>query len=429
MPLRGPIASDDSQVTAKHPHTRPQSRLQAVLAGAPGWVGGALTGVQAAVLGLVVVITPAFAAAAAAPTANGSAAIDWMNVTKLSVRLWLMAHGVPFIVESVAFTLAPLGLTVLIGFILAAIARRFCTKSWASWAVATGTYVGLVCMAEIAAMRGYPEPVAHTARTAVISLVIAGPSVAAGIWRAHGAEFGWVPRIAIAVRQGLRLGLATVAASLCVAAVVAGGFTYLGRGRIADSVAALGIDPLGGVALAFGEALYAPNISVWMLGWITGPGFSVGEGSVYSPSEIAADAVPSFPIFGALPTISGGWISWAPAAIVALAMMLRLALRRRMGTALADVPALGMAVAVCAVVVALLGAVATGALGPGRLAFVGVEVTPVAITFALLALLGYGIAHGLLMLTHAVRGRRERVPHLSVVPDAEPATQGFLTVP
>ena len=38
-------------------------------------------------LGLIVVITPAFAAAAAAPTTNGSAAIEWMSVTKLSVRL------------------------------------------------------------------------------------------------------------------------------------------------------------------------------------------------------------------------------------------------------------------------------------------------------------------------------------------------------
>ena len=82
---------------------------------------------------------------------------------------------------------------------------------------------------------------------------------------------------------------------------------------------------------------------------------------------------------------------------------------------------------------AALGTVATGALGPGRLSQVGVEVIPVAVTFALLAAAGFALAHGLLMVAHAVRRRRDGVPHLSVVPDvaAEPAatTQGFLTVP
>ena len=61
--------------------------------------------------------------------------------------------------------------------------------------------------------------------------------------------------------------------------------------------------------------------------------------------------------------------------------------------------------------------VASGALGPGRLADVGVEVIPVAVTFALLAAAGFAVAHGLLMLAHVVRRRRDSVPHLSVVPD------------
>jgi len=394
-------------------------RLQAALAGAPGWLGGALTGVQAAVIGLLVVMTPAFGAAAAAPTTNGSAAIDWMGVTKLSARLWLLAHGVPFVVEGVAFTLAPLGLTLLIAAILAAIARRFCTKSWASWAVATGTYVGLVAVVEIAAMRGYPNLASNTVHAIAVSAVVAGGSIAAGIWRAHGAEFGWVPRIPANVRRGLRLGLATFAAALCIAALLAGAFTYLGRDRIADAAAGLGIDPLGGVALAFGQALYAPNISVWMLGWLTGLGFSVGEGSVYAPGDIAADAVPAFPLFGALPTVSGGWLVWAPVAIVAAAALIRLLLRRRMSTAVSQLPALGVAVVVTGALAGCAGAVASGALGPGRLAQVGVEVIPVAVFFALLSAIGFGVAHGLLTLLGLARGRREDQPRLSVVPDPE----------
>lgn len=417
LPRRWLGSGEYERVTA----TPQQTRLQAALAGAPGWLGGALTGVQAAVIGLLVVMTPAFAAAAAAPTTNGSAAIDWMGITKISARLWLLAHGVPFIVEGVAFTLVPLGLTALIAAILASIARRFCTKSWASWAVATGTYVGLVTLAEIAAMRGYPDFARNTVHAIAVSTVVAGGSVAAGIWRAHGAEFGWVPRIPINVRRGLRLGLATFALTLGIAALLGGAFTYLGRGRIADAAASLGIDPLGGVALAFGQALYAPNLSVWMLGWMTGLGFSVGEGSVYSPGDIAADAVPAFPLFGALPTISGGWLMWAPVGIVAAAALMRLALRRRISTSVAELPALGVAIVVSGLLAATAGAVASGALGPGRLAFVGVEVVPVAVLFALLSALGFGIAHGLLMLAQLARGKRQG-PLLSVVPDPEPVS-------
>ena len=401
---------------------RPRTRTQALLVGAPGWLGGALTGVQGAVLGLLVVLTPAFAAAAAAPTANGSAAIDWMGVTKLATRLWLLGHGVPFIVDGVAVALVPLGLAALIAAILLGLARRFCTKSWASWGVATGTYVGIVVAAEVAAMRGYPGLAANTVRAGLIALLIAGPAVAGGIWRAHGAEFGWVPRIPKYVRQGVRLGIATVAASLGVAAILAGGFTYLGRGRIADAAAALGIDPLGGVALAFGQALYAPNIAVWMLGWMTGLGFSVGEGSVYAPGDIATEALPTLPIFGALPTIAGGWLVWAPVAIVAIAALVRLALRRRISTDLSELPAIGAALGVTIIAVVALGAAASGAIGPGRLAVVGVEVLPVAMIFAVLSAVGFAVAHGVLMLSGIVRSKRDSTPRLAVVPDPEPAT-------
>jgi len=266
-------------------------------------------------------------------------------------------------------------------------------------------------------MRGYPDFVANTLRTAVIAILVAGPAVAAGIWKAHGAEFGWVPRISITVRHGLRLGIATVALALSAAAVIAGGFTYLGRDRISAIAASLGIDPLGGLALAFGEALYAPNITVWTMGWMTGQGFSVGEGSSYAPDAIAAEAVPAMPILGALPTISGGWIAWSPAMIVVIAATIRVALRRRMSTSLAELPSVGAAITVIAVLVAALGAAASGAIGPGRLTTVGVEVLPTAVTFAILAAVGFGVGHGLLVLAALLRGQRG--PRLSVVPDPE----------
>ena len=273
-------------------------------------------------------------------------------------------------------------------------------------------------------LRDLPDPVTRALQTALVAVLIAGPAVAAGIWRAHGAEFGWIPRVPATVRGGLRLGIATVALAMSLAAVTAGLFTYLGRDRIAALAQGLGIDPLGGVALAFGEALYAPNISVWTLGWLSGQGFSVGEGSVYAPGQIATDALPAFPIFGALPTVSGGWLAWAPLAIVGVAALIRVALRRRIPADLAHLPTLGAGIVVTVIGIATLGAIASGALGPGRLSTVGVEMLPVAVTCGILATVGYGIGQGLIVLGGLVRGRRDGAPALSVVPDAEPAATG-----
>jgi hypothetical protein len=399
---------------------RTRTRIRGLLEGAPGWVGGVLTGVQGAALSLLVVLAPAFAATASAPTQNGSAAIDWAATSALSVRLWLLAHGVPLVSGGVTFTLAPLGLTLISFAILVALARRFCTKAWGSWAIATGTYAGLVAIATTVATASEPSGGSATVKAALVAALIAGPAVAAGIWRAHGAAFGWVPRVPQVVRAGLRLGLGTVALMASAAAVVGAGFAIAGRDAIAAATTALGIDPLGGVALAFGEALYTPNIAVWTLGWMTGQGFAVGEGSLYSPGVITADAMPGFPVLGALPAVAGGLFVWAPAVLVLLAVVARLAMGRRVGLAWADLRVLAAALAVVGGAVAVIGAAASGAIGPGRLAVAGIDVVAVVASCVGLSALGFLLGHGL-----ALAGSRvfpARTPTLTVVRDDEDVT-------
>lgn len=398
----------------------PRTRIQAALAGAPGWLGGVLTGVQGAALSLIVVLAPAFAATASAPTQNGSAAVDWSATTALSVRLWLLAHGVPLVSGDATFTLAPLGLTLIAFAILVALSRQFCTKSWASWAIATATYGGIVTVVTAVMTRSQPSATSTIAEAAIVSTFIAGPAVAMGIWRAHGATFGWVPRVPPAARVGLRLGLGTVALMVSASAFTAAAFALAQRDAIAASVTHLGIDSLGGVALAFGEALYTPNIAVWMLGWMSGQGFVVGDGSMYSPGTVTADALPAFPVLGALPSLSGGALVWAPVVIVALAFVARVAARRRIGVAWTDLTGLGVAVGVVGVTVAIIGAAASGALGPGRLATAGVEVVPVVASCIGLCALGYGLGHGIALLVSRVWPAR--ATSLVVVRDDEAVT-------
>ncbi len=380
-----------------------RARVSVAVRDAPLALGGLLTGVQGVMLSILVVLAPALAATASAPTSDGSAAIDWGSTMVASVRLWLLAHGVPLVVNGVSFSLAPLGLLLVTVAILAALARKFCAPSWSAWAAATASYAGLVFVAAVLGAPG-PSVIGQAAGATFVAVLISGPAVAYGIWRAHGATFGWLERVPEALRSGLRLGMATLAALLAMAAIVAAGFAVVARDEIAASVGRIGIDPIGGVALAFGEAMWAPNLVVWTAAWMSGRGFHVGEGSLYSPSHVSPGAVPDFPILAGLPGSDVGFLVWAPALVVALAFAVRIALRGVIPLTWNGLRPLAVATLTFGATFAVLGAASSGAMGPGRLAAAGVEVFPSALIASSLVALGFALATATVMVagrTHA----------------------------
>mgnify|MGYP000447781129 CR=1 FL=1 len=315
-------------------------------------------------------------------------------------------HGVPAEVGGTPIALVPLGLTVLFGAILAAVARRFAARTWGSWLLAVATYAAGVGV--VASLVAGPDLVV---RATAVATLLAGTAVAIGIGRAPGVSLGWLVRIPAPVRTGVRRGAATMALMLSLAAATGVAWVVVGRLDIADAATSLDLDGVGGAVLAVSETAYVPTMAVWLLAWLSGQGFSVGLGTAYAPDALTAGPLPVVPVLGALPSASGGLLVWAPVLLVAVAMLVRVAIRRPLLTWREDLTADAVAIVAVATAAAGLLVSTTGAIGPGRLETVGAD--PLATTVAVTALaaagtgIGAGVVRGLGALAARVRGRRD----------------------
>ncbi|WP_062518674.1 cell division protein PerM [Demequina silvatica] len=413
--------------------TRP-ARLDRLRAALPGWAGGALTGLQAVALSYLVVLAPALAAVAGAPSLDGSAAVDWAGAATVATSVWLLGHGVPIVFGGATLSLVPLGMPLVSAAILMGVARRFAVKTWTSWALGVATFAaGAAVIGWLGSPDGSRE--AGALRAALVCALIAAPAVAAGIWRAYGARLHLLDVIPDEVRAGLRLGLGTLALVVSVAAAIGGVWAVLGMDRIATLASDLRMDPLGAGALAIAETLYVPTLVCWMVAWLVGPGFVVGTGSLYAPDTLTVDALPQLPLLGALPSGSGGWWTWAPVAVVALAALARAFLGRRIGLDWASARSAGVAIAAVALGFAALTAASRGAAGPGRLEQVGAEIVPVTLIGTALVAAGYGAVWATVAAWRWARGRLRRddapagsgapvTPVAPAAPVREPAGSG-----
>ena len=129
-------------------------------------------------------------------------------------------------------------------------------------------------------------------------------------------------------------------------------------------------DTLGSVAMFLAILAYLPTLLVWGIAWITGPGLSLGQGTVFSPGQVIGGDLPPVPVLACLPDAPVGW--WPLIFPVALAIGLGLYLGGRHQLGLADT-ALSLALFLAGLLVGGLLIVwfVSGSLGPGRLVNVG----------------------------------------------------------
>lgn len=366
------------------PLARLVTRVRAWLAGAPGWVGGALAGVQAAVFSLAVIMIPLWTVAAAAPT-EANAGPDWGGATAAAARLWLLGFGVPWEIDGVTVSIPPLGVTALAALMLVALARRFADKTWTSWLLTVASFTSVIVVVATMAWAGVDDTSSRAFAAGVVAALVAAPSAAFGIWRAHGATLAWLGSLPRAVRAGLRLGAASGGVHVVLAAAVAAVWTISGRHQIAEIATGLAPDAVGGVALAALETLFAPTMVVWYMAWDAGVGFSVGLAH-FAPGHLVSAPMPQIPLLGALPTAAGGALAWMPLAVIAVVAAVRLALRSRVPRGWERVGAAAIAVACVGLCAASLGWFTSGAMGPGSLEHSGVDWLPfAAVTAALTA--------------------------------------------
>jgi hypothetical protein len=301
-----------------------------------------------------------------------------MTPLSASGVVWLAGHHAPVTTPAGTVTLLPM-LPLLLVLTLLTLAGRWAVRIASVVTLpdtvllvvaATATYSCVaILVSQVASLAG-AEVDGWTAFLCIGLLAAIGVAVGAVIGGPYGAAL--VARLPQAVREGL-LAAGAIAGSLRVVVGVAVTAAIVARWSTVTGLShqlAPGAGDAAGVVLL--TLAYLPNLLVWALSYVAGPGIGVGAGATVDPFTSTGALLPGVPVLGALP-------SAAPAAGPLLLLLPVLAgvvgavvLRHRRHLGLRDeVVALLVASGVVAVGTAVIALLASGSLGDGRLAGLG----------------------------------------------------------
>lgn len=358
-------------------------------------MSGLLAGVQAAVLSALAVAVPALAAYVATSADPANAGVPWTRSVGVGGALWLMGHGGVVEAGGTTLTIVPLGVTGLALFAAHASARRSAHPGPGAWAAGVGGYVAVVGV--VLLLVGGAGPLG--AGPGAVARALAGGALLAAVGLGWGmlrpGRLGQVSRplwsrTPPVARAAARAGALAAAALVAAGAAVVLGWALAGRATTGDVIAGLGLDTFSGLVMAVAQLAFAPNLVLWAVAWLAGPGFAVGHGTVFAPTEVVSGPMPALPLLGALPAGPAPSGAWVPAAVVAAGALGGWWLHRRLAPTTPWRPA-GAAVgagAVAGALVAVLTALAGGVGGPGRMSDVGGSAFVVGLTTAGLAAAG-----------------------------------------
>ncbi|MBE1874769.1 DUF6350 family protein [Myceligenerans pegani] len=355
-------------------------------------LSGLLAAVQAAGLSLAMIVLPAlvaYLAAAAsgagpAPGADGEGGQNWRTPVEVASGIWLLGHGVPVTASGATLTLVPLGLTVLALFSCYVTARHAARATPRTWVVATGCYAAGTTAVAVAV----PSVTAWSVLAApVAGALVGGLGFGLGTLARGGAPTpaelgdrlnrlvrGWCPPT---LRLGARAGLVAMGLLTGAAAVLVGVWAVAGRATSSDIIRALDPGWAGGIVLAVAQLALLPDLVLWAMAWLGGPGFAVGTGTGFTPFGADSGPLPAVPLLAALPgqDWTGGFGWAAPLVVVACGAAAGWFAWRRLEPGLlrwSDVAlVLGGLAGTAGLLVGVLQAAASGAVGAERLSDVG----------------------------------------------------------
>ena len=320
----------------------------------------------------------------------------------LAGRLWLLAQGGELRLASGPLVLAPLLLTLALGWGLAQAGRGLVrlrapiTARDALRVAGVVAGVHLLLTVLLALLLDAPEARVGILRTTVGAAVLGVAAVGWGVGRESGLLDDALDRGPTrAVLRGVLAGLLT-ALALC-AAVVAVALVSDARGyaTLSGSLGGAGAGAVGLVGLAL---LLLPNAAAAVLGLAAGPGFFVGSGTLVSVHGVTLGAVPALPLLAALPdTQAVPLIAFVSQVIPAVAGVVAGATVGRWlgaydgGSVVAGVTGVLTGV-LLGVAAGLLVWLAGGSLGDGALARVGAPPVTTALAIAVQAGIAAAVA-------------------------------------
>jgi hypothetical protein len=190
----------------------------------------------------------------------------------------------------------------------------------------------------------------------------------------------WILDLPVDIRTGvaaaLRGGAIAATGVVAVASILVAGSLVVSYAHIIGLYESVHTGVLGGVALTLGQLTILPNLVIWGVSWLVGPGFAIGTASAVSPLGTHLGPLPAVPVLGALPTGDLGFGFLGLLVPVLAGFLAAVVIRSRMPSvdtrgAFGQV-GLGVGIGISAgILLGLLAWSSAGAAGPGRLADVG----------------------------------------------------------
>ncbi len=344
----------------------------------------AVSGAWGALQGLVLSYAVVALLAGVAAVGSGADAGDLASAAAVATGLWLLGHGVPLAAGAGAVTVVPLGIGALALFTVYVAVKRSALPTLGAWSGATGTYVAVTTAGAVLTGGPGTQPSVLAAHGVLAGLVVGGAGAGLGLLAAPDAPAAALPavlerRLPDVLRLGLRAGVVSSLVVVGAGAVLTGVWVLSGRTTSDDVVASIDPGWLGGVVLAVAQLALLPNLVVWAVAWLAGPGFAVGQGTAFAASGTAAGPLPALPILGALPgpDWSAPLAVALPAAVVACGAVGGWYAWRSLDPARVrwtDLAWVGAGVVLATGLAhGLLQWWAGGAVGPGRLSVVGAD--------------------------------------------------------
>ena len=350
---------------------------------------------------------------------------EWPVYWRAAVDTWLLGHGVDVIFaldpalaaglglpaagDPVKVTIALLGFALLTLLLGVRAGGRIADTDHRLLGSATAVAVFAAASLGVTWTALHASARPSLTQGLLLPAAVFGTGVVLGLLRARAAaEPGrpdrlerWLDDRSPVLRAGagaaLRAGVGAVAITVAVASVLVAVLFVVRFSDMIGLYEALHTEVVGGIALTAGQLSVLPNLVLWAVAWLVGPGFALGVGSHVSPVGTALGPIPALPVFGALPTgdsafgFAGVLVPVVAAFVAGVAV--RPALARALGS-VAPLAILGVAVAggvVGGLLLGFLAAASGGAAGPGRLAEVGPDPVAVGLVAALELAVGIGI--------------------------------------
>lgn len=340
------------------------------------------------------------------------------GAVRAGATVWLVAHKTSATLGDASLTIAPLGLTLFLAWCLYRggkfTARMSAADEPKDLAIASGVFavtygLGALIIALLTSDGSVKvSPMSAFLGAASLAL-IAG---AAGIL----VESGAAGDIADATPQGLRDTIpAALAAALTVFAIAS--FLYavvlaVHFSRVTSMLELLDAGAVGSVVLFAICLMLLPNVILYVVGFLAGPGFQLGVGTTIAPTGVDVGSLPALPLLAAVPEdgATPTYLLLLTALVPLVAGAVAGLVVARRGLAAEDSDALGWdAFALRGCIAALLAAVGLlalmvlsgGSAGPGRMAEVGI---PAPLPAA--GVLGAGMAIGAAITAGIVAARR-----------------------